>query len=235
MKKNNEIKYHIEVDIALKKNPYEGLYIAFEGIDGSGKSTQSEKLEKYLREKGRPFIFTSEPRKEGSPVGILIHQILQAKVKIPMEAMQYLYTAERIANHSEVIEPALKKGETVISHRSLWSNLPYGMLDKGTPDYSSNDARFIDEVHGLMSLYHQFIVPDITFYLKVSVETAIKRLSAMDKVKEIYEKKEKLEKIIQGYEWEVSEYPDEFTVLNGEESEEKVFAQIKKIVDQNLK
>lgn len=228
------MKFHIDLDIELKRNPYKGLYIALEGVDGSGKTTQVERLEKYLIIKGIAVVTTSEPRKEGSPIGSLIHQILQAKIKVPMEAMQYLYTAERIANHAEVVEPALKTGTVVISHRCLWSNLPYGMLDKGVPNYDDNDARVIDIAHGLMSLYHQFIVPDMTFYIRVGAETAIQRLLAMDKVREIYEKKEKLEKIIQGYEWQAVRFPEEFIVIDGEKSEDEVFATIKKKVEERL-
>ncbi len=228
------MKYHIALDIDLRRNPFTGLYVAFEGIDGSGKSTQVERLEQYLTEKGKEVVVTSEPRKDESPIGILIHQILQAKVTVPMEALQYLYTAERIANHHDVVKPALESGKIVLTHRCLWSNLPYGMLDKGMPDYESNDARVIDMVHGLLSLYHQFIVPDITFYLRVSTETAIERLSAMDKVKEIYEKKEKLDKIRKGYEWEVKQFPNEFVIIDGEQDEDAVYKHITDKIEERL-
>lgn len=228
------MKYHIAADIELRRNPNKGIYIALEGIDGSGKTTQVTLLKEYLESKGKAVVATSEPRKKDSPIGILIHQILQAKVKIPLEAMQYLYTAERISNHADVVYPALEAGKVVITHRCLWSNLPYGMLDKDLPDYDSNDARIIDMVHGLLSLYHQFIVPDITFYLRVSAETAMKRLLAMGKQMEIYEKREKLEKIAKGYEWEVKQFPNEFTVIDGEMDEDETFAQIKKVVDLKL-
>ena len=47
------MRYHIEFDISLRKNPYKGVYIAIEGIDGSGKTTQAEKLARYFKEKGK--------------------------------------------------------------------------------------------------------------------------------------------------------------------------------------
>lgn len=217
------MRYHIEFDISFRKNPYKGLYFAFEGIDGCGKTTQTEIIRKYLEKKGKKVVVTSEPRKEGSAVGKLIREILQSKIKVPSQSLQYLYTAERIINHKEVVEPSLKIGKVVLSHRSLWSNVPYGMFDRGIINYDSPDTKFINITQGLMSLYHQFIVPNITFYLRVSAETAMKRLNVMDKVKEVmYEKKEKLEKIARGYEWQVKQFPKEFVVIDGEKSTEEV-------------
>lgn len=220
------MKHHVEFDLNLRRNPYKGLYIAIEGIDGSGKTTQIEKLEAYFKSKKKSVVVTYEPRKKGSPVGELIRKVLEGKIKIPSSSLQYLYTADRIINHNSIVHPALKKGKIVLSHRCLWSNLPYGMLDKGIADYRSNDARVIDVAHGLLSLYHQFIVPDVAFYLRVSIDTALKRLSKMKKVKEIYEKGEKLKKIAAGYEWEVKKFPKEFFVIDGEKSEEKITEEI---------
>jgi dTMP kinase len=217
------MKYHVEFDIDLRRNPYKGAYIALEGIDGSGKTTQVEILRKYLEGKGENIVTTSEPRKEKSAVGRL-----KSKINVPSQSLQYLYTAERIINHKDVVEPSLKSGKVVLSHRCLWSNVPYGLLDRGVTNYDSPDAQLINVTQGLMSLYHQFIVPDITFYLRVSADTAIKRLIHMDKIKEVmYEKKDKLEKIARGYEWQLEQFPNEFVIIDGEKSEEKVFQEIK--------
>ncbi len=231
------MKYHIEFDIELRKNPYKGLYFAFEGIDGCGKTTQTEIIRKYLEKKGKRVVVTSEPRKEGSAVGKLIGEILQSRIKVPSASLQYLYTAERIVNHKDVVEPSLKSGKVVLSHRCLWSNVPYGLLDRGVTNYDSPDTKLIQVTQGLMSMYHQFIIPNITFYLRVSADTAMKRLTAMDKVKEImYEKKEKLEKIARGYEWQAKQFPKEFVVIDGEKNEEEVTKEIvKKLEARNPK
>src|SRR3990167_9082870 len=159
------MKYHVEFDIELRKNPYKGKYFAVEGIDGCGKTTQVEIIKNYLLEKGKSVVVTSEPRKEGSVVGRLIHEILQSRIKVPSQSLQYLYTAERIINHKDVVEPSLKAGKAVLSHRCLWSNVPYGLLDRGVTNYDSPDTKLIQVTQGLMSMYHQFIVPDTTFYL----------------------------------------------------------------------
>jgi len=218
--------YHIEFDISLRKNPYKGLYIAFEGIDGCGKTTQVKRLAKYLEGKGESVVATSEPRQEGSAVGRLIREILQSRIKVPSASLQYLYTAERIINHKDVVEPSLKRGKIVLSHRCLWSNVPYGLFDRGITNYDSPDTKLINVTQGLMSLYHQFIIPDITFYLSVSADTAMKRLRSMNKVIDMYEKKEKLERIAKGYEWQAKQFPKEFVVIDGEKSTEEVTREI---------
>lgn len=220
------MKQHIEFDLELRKNPYKGFYIAFEGIDGSGKSTQLEKVRDHLIKEGKKVVVTSEPRKKGSAVGRLISEILKSRIKVPFRTMQYLYTAERMINHAEIVEPALGKGNIVLSHRCLWSNVPYGLLDRGVSNFDSPDATLINITQGLLSLYHQFIIPDLTFYLRVSVDSAMRRLSKMEKEKEIYEKREKLRKILEGYEWQLKQFKDQFVIIDGEQSQQNVTEQI---------
>lgn len=227
------MKYHISFDIDFKKNPYIGGYIAFEGVDGSGKSTQVELVRLALEKSGKKTITTSEPRSD-SEIGKLIHDVLQGKVKTPPEALQYLYTADRVVNHKETVEPSLRKGLTVISHRSFWSVVPYGVMDVGKARYDKDQAQVLHVAQGLLSMYHQFVVPDITFYLRVPVAAAIERLAKMDKVKEMYEKKEKLQQIAKGYEWQLGQFPQMFYVIDGGQDEEKVTADILKRI-QNFK
>lgn len=235
MKRNKkDIEYQVSFKQTLKRNPYKGLYIAFEGIDGAGKSVQVELLDKYLNSKKKETLVTFQPRREG-PVGALINKILKGKVKVPSASLQYLYTADRIIDHLHHIEPALKSGKIVISHRCMWSNLPYGLLDKHMVDYDSDEAKIIDVAHGLFSLYNQFIIPDLTFYLRVSAETGMKRLEKMHTGFELYEKKAKMEKVAKGYEWEVKRFPGEFIIIDGEKSPEQVSKQIKRHVDEALK
>jgi len=219
------MKYHIDFDIELRRNPYKGLYIAFEGIDGSGKTTQVERLAKYFEKNKRQVVVTSEPRID-SLVGKFIHDILQGKFKVPSAALQYLYTADRVINHEEVVDKTLKKGTTVISHRSFWSVVPYGVMDKGLATYDKDKAQVLQVAQGLLSMYHQFIAPDITFYLRVPVDIALSRLAKMKKVKEIYEKREKLSQVARGYEWQLKQFPKEFVVIDGEKSEEEVTKEI---------
>ena len=98
--------YHIELDIDLKRNPYKGLYIALEGIDGSGKTTQVEKLTEYFKSKGKTVVQTREPRKEGV-IGDIVQKVLTGKMKMPSVALQYLFSTDRVLHHNDVIIPGL--------------------------------------------------------------------------------------------------------------------------------
>ncbi len=219
------MKYHVEFDLDFKRNPYKGMYIAVEGIDGSGKSTQVESLKEYFEKSGKTVTQTSEPKRD-LIVGRLIHEALKAKIDIPAPALQYLYSADRVINHESVVKPSLEKGDIVLSHRVFWSVIPYGIMDIGQDTYSKDNTEVLFVAQGLLSMYHQFIVPDVTFYLDISVDTAMRRLSQMDKQKEIYEKREKLERILRGYRWLVKEFPKEFVIINGEQSEENITEEI---------
>ncbi len=214
------MKYHVSFDIDLKRNPYKGRYIAVEGIDGSGKTTQVEKLAQYFKSQGREVVLTREPRKEGV-VGNIVQQVLTGKLRIPPAGLQYLFSTDRVLHHEEVIEPALKSGKIVISDRCFWSALVYGILDK-VGEYNEDTASFLLISQSILSMYHQFTAPDNTFLLKVPLELAFERISKKDDVKEIYEDKEKLKKLIEGYDWLANKFPQEITVVDGEGSVDEV-------------
>jgi dTMP kinase len=219
------MKYHIEFDLDLKKNPHNGLYIAVEGVDGSGKSTQIELLQKYFEEKGKTVLKTYEPNYD-NVVGKMIQEILQSKISLPSELLQYLYSASRLLHNEEYVYPSLEKGEVVISHRSFWSAIPYGILDASKEDYDYTHAKVIMAAQGILSMYHQFIAPNSTIYLRVPVEVAMERLEARKRGIELYEKKQKLEKIIKGYEWLVNEFPSEIIVVDSTQSIEEIHKEI---------
>lgn len=224
------MQYPFSLSSDLKRNPYHGRYFAFEGIDGSGKSTQVEKVKRYLEKKRKTVAITSEPMQKGK-IQEVIRDALFSKIKIPSRAYQNIYSADRGVNHATIVEPALKKGNTVLSHRSFWSAVAYGILDLGE-DYSfKNHAWPIFVAQGIFSNFHQFLAPDKTFYLKISASGAIERLQKMDKTKDIYEKGEKLAKIVHGYDTLVTKFPEEFIVIDGEQNEDSVFHEIISYID----
>lgn len=208
------MKYHISFDLDLRRNPYKGLYIAFEGIDGSGKTTQVKRLSRYFKKSGQEVIMTREPRDDGL-IGRIIRQVLQSKIKIPSVALQYLFSADRSIHHETIIKPALSQGQTIVSDRCFWSGVPYGIMDRTKDVYDHKTGNQVLIAQSILSMYHQFIVPDFAFYLKIPIKVAMARLVKDSKGKEIYEKKEKLEKIMSGYEWLVEKFPKEFTVIDG--------------------
>lgn len=210
------MNYHISFDLDLCRNPYKGLYIALEGIDGSGKTTQAEKLTEYFKKSGRKVVCTREPRKEGI-IGDIVHQVLLGKIKMPSKALQYLFSTDRVIHQEELIIPSLKEGKVVITDRCFWSAIVYGILDRmeeSKYNYKIGDLLLISQ--SILSMYHQFIVPDFTFYLKISLSTATARISNQEKAKEIYESKEKLKKLINGYEWLTKRFLKEIVTIDGE-------------------
>lgn len=225
------MQYQVNFTQTLKRNSAKGLYIAFEGIDGSGKSTQLEEIKKYFEEKNRAVTVTSEPQAEGQ-IQEIIRNALFEKVKIPSRAYQNLYSADRVINHEEIVEPALTRGDVVLTHRSIWSTPAYGLLDLGE-EYDFKKLFSVLVSQGNFSYYHQFMAPDIVFYLKVSAERAIQRLQGMEKKKDIYEKVDKLAKIVKGYDTLTTRFPDVFTVINGEEDAEKVTQAIISYIERN--
>lgn len=215
------MKYNISFDIELKKNPYKGKYIVIEGIDGSGKTTQAEKIAEYFRKKGKNVIQAREPRKTGV-IGEIIQEVLNKKLKMSNFALQYLFATDRVLSQEEVVIPALKRGNVVISDRCFWSAVVYGILDRTGGEYDYKEADFLLIVYSILSMYHRFIVPDYTFYLKIPLETSMSRIRKKDDIKEIYEDKEKLGKVIDGYNWLSAKFAKEIITIDGERSVDEV-------------
>ncbi len=220
------MKYHIEFDLEFRRNPYKGLYIALEGTEASGKTTQVEKLKEYFESKGRTVVTTREPRKEGI-IGDIVHRVLKGEMKMDSVAFQYLFSTDRVLNHQEVVMPALETGKTVISDRSFWSGVVYGVLDKGEGEYKKEIVDQLLVAQSILSFYHQFIVPDYTFYLKVPLDVSLERLmNERKQVKEIYEDKEKIRKVIEGYDVLFERFKDEVVTIDGTKSIEEVTREI---------
>lgn len=224
------MKYHVEFDIDFARNTYGGQYIVVEGIDGSGKTTQVARIIEHFKKQGKEVVVTGEPRKDKGIFGKLIQEILLSQKKIPSVAFQYLFSADRAVHQQDLIIPSLRMGKIVLSDRCFWSAVPYGIMDHMTSeadgDYNYEMGKVILAAQSILSMYHQFLLPDKTFYLDISLDTAMKRIQREEKELEIYEDKEKLAKIMLGYKWLAKEFPKEITVIDGEKSVEEVTKEI---------
>lgn len=224
------MKYHIDFDIKLRKNPYSGLYIALEGTESAGKTTQVNELAKYFISKGKEVVTTREPRKEGI-IGDIVHQVLSGKLIMNSVAFQYLFSTDRVLNHQEVVEPSLKSGKVVISDRSFWSAIVYGVLDRTEGEYSKEVMDQLLVSQSVLSFYHQFIVPDFTFYLKIPLGVSLIRLGQKKDSKEIYEDKKKIEKVIKGYEFVFSHFENNVIIIDGTKKIPEVTNQIIRLIE----
>jgi dTMP kinase len=225
------MKYHVSFDIDFKRNTSKGLYIAIEGIDGSGKTTQVERLVASFKKEVKEVVRTREPRKDVGLIGKLIQEILHGKTNLSPVAFQYLFSADRQLHHQELVLPALKAGKIVVTDRCFWSAIPYGLLDTEEKiTENSMHQKLVSQ--SILSFYHQFTVPDITIYLDVSLSKAMKRISEEHgKKSEIYEDRKKLKHAIEGYQWLLTEFPKEFTVINANQSVDKVTEEILAVIN----
>jgi dTMP kinase len=215
------MKYKVDFEIELKKNTNSGLYIALEGIDGSGKTTQVESLQKYFKSHGREVVVTAEPSRDGI-IGEIIHKILKEEISIPRIFHQYLFSIDRGIHQQDLIIPSLVAGKVVISDRSFWSGLAYGMLDKEAADGNVKDQDQVLVLLSILSMYHQFTSPDITIYLDVNTTTAIERLKGLQRKAELYENHEMLEKVKRIYDLILNKFSDSFFVVDGDRDIETI-------------
>ena len=143
-----------------------GIFITFEGIDGCGKSTQSELLKNYLESNGKDFLFVREPG--GTEIGERIREILLDKKNTQMTARTelLLFEAARAQITDEVIKPALDEGKIVLCDRFFDSSSAYQGMARGMG---------MDFVSGLNMAATGGLKPDITFFFDISAEEALER------------------------------------------------------------
>ncbi|MGW3358073.1 dTMP kinase [Streptomyces bungoensis] len=145
-----------------------GFFIALEGGDGAGKSTQAEALAEWIRAKGHEVVLTREPG--ATPVGKRLRSILLdvSSAGLSHRAEALLYAADRAEHVDTVVRPALERGAVVISDRYIDSSVAYQGAGR---DLSPTEVARINRwaTHGL--------VPHLTVLLDVSPETARERFT----------------------------------------------------------
>jgi dTMP kinase len=141
-------------------------FITFEGIEGSGKTTQMRLLYEHLRDRDVPVVVTREPG--GTVIGERIRAILldpTTKGLIP-RAELFLYGAARLQHIEEVIQPAIDAGKTVLCDRFMDATVAYQGYGRGIP---------LSEVKVMSSLVTVDLRPDLTILLDLPVETGLRR------------------------------------------------------------
>jgi dTMP kinase len=146
-----------------------GLFITFEGPDGSGKSTQARMLAERLRGEGRAVLESVEPG--GTPIGQQIRRILldPANKELTPIAELLLMFAARAQNVEQWILPALRQGKVVISDRFTDSSIAYQGAGRGLGR---------DQVLELDRIACQGLVPDVTLCIDIDSETGLARAQA---------------------------------------------------------
>ena len=206
----------------MKKNPYSGKFIALEGLDGSGQTTQAKLLQNFIKEKGVDTILTKEPTWEND-AGTWINNALRENKKLDLDELKLLqekFAEDRKWHQKNIIEPALKNGKIVISDRSQFSSFAFGA------------ASGIDINH-LFALNNKFISPDIVILLKVSPSVCMKRIQQRAERKALFEKEKQLEKVWEVYEKLAKRFKN-IIIVDGEKTIEEVHKEISQIIKKIL-
>jgi len=155
-----------------------GAFIVFEGIDGSGKSTHIKILAGKLREKGYTVVVTAEPSRDD--IGKLIRRYAKRNEgRLPAEAEALLFAADRKMHLMNVVLPAVKRGQIVISDRYLHSTLAY------------QGALGLD-LDWIMELNRFTVKPDLTILLDILPEYSLQRVK---RKKTVFEEPDYLRKV----------------------------------------
>lgn len=191
-----------------------GLFVSFEGIDGSGKSTQARTLADRLRAQDVDVIHTREPG--GSPGAEEIRAlVLQGDPdRWSAETEILLFTAARRDHLERTIRPALEAGKVVICDRFADSTRMYQGLSRG------NLRAKVDALHDLMI----GVEPDLTLLIDMDPETGLSRAKARNTVEERFEDfgASLQEAMRAGFLALAEEYADRFRVIDGARDAETV-------------
>ncbi len=205
-----------------------GLFIVFEGIDGSGKTTQLQKTVQFLENYGRKVVVTREPG--GTALGQKIRSLLldvdNRGIDDLCELM--LYAADRSHHVTEIIEPAISRGDVVLCDRYILSTLAYQGYGRGLD---------LDTIRSLNRMATHGCQPDLTVILDIDPVSARARIvqhrsNAPDRLEQ--EKVDFFERVRQGYLTEAKAEPHRFVVIDGDCSGNMVFESIQNALEKVL-
>jgi dTMP kinase len=180
-----------------------GKFISFEGIDGAGKSTHIAYVADYLRAQGRTVITTREPG--GTALGEKLREILLHE-KMHLETEALLMFAARREHIAQVIEPALARGEYVITDRFTDASFAY-----------QGGGRKLDlrKLVALEQWVHPHLQPDLTLLFDVPLDVARARLDATRDLDKFEQEKETFFADTRAeYLRRAAEFPERFRVID---------------------
>jgi dTMP kinase len=190
------------------------VFVTFEGIDGSGKSTQTELLAKALRSDGRRVVATREPG--GTELGERIRELLLGGIHVSPWSEAALFSAARAQLVEEVIYPALVDGVDVVCDRYIDSSLAYQGLARGLG---------VDRVLELNLHATRGLLPDRTFLVLLDPAEAVKRSAQPDRIEQ--EGLAFQEEVDRAYRELAELFPNRITTLDGAKSPSKLAKEVR--------
>jgi dTMP kinase len=182
-----------------------GLFVTFEGIDGSGKTTVANLVADYLRQQGLPVLLTAEPHTA------FIKQLLMTTDERTAWTETFLFLADRAEHVAKVIRPALQRGEIVLCDRFIDSTIAYQGFGLGLP---------VEQLMQLNDTVTGGLVPNLTILLDTDPEIGLRRSQR----KTIFERRslEFHERVRYGYLWLASREPHRIKVVDASQPLESV-------------
>ncbi len=179
------------------------MFVSFEGLDGSGKTTQVERLRAHLEADGREVVTAREPG--GTALGEQLRELVLHGGEMTPWAEALLYAAARAELVAEVIEPALARGADVLLDRYFDSSVAYQGIGRGLG---------LHEVLDLNLLAVGGLVPDRTFVLAVDPTSSLERVGGSpDRIER--EAGEFHARVAAGYERLAALFPERLVLLDG--------------------
>lgn len=202
----------------VKVNPYPGLFVAIEGLDASGDTTQAALLAGWLKPLfGERLVkLTKEPTNHA--VGGLIRDSLQHLYKISPFGLQITFASDRSYHLEQDVEPILAEKGIVVTDRYYFSSFAYGSV-----------GLTLEEQEVVRQVNSQFIHPDVIILLKVPPEECARRQVRSRSQQELFEKTEVLRQVWAAYEELAQEYPNVY-IVDGTPAPHVVFSEILRIV-----
>ena len=201
-----------------------GLFITFEGVDGCGKSTQLDLLQKYLEDKGFEVVITREPGAKG--LGEEIRKLLlHYDGYISPKCEAFMFLADRAQHIDTIIKTAVTEGKIVLCDRHTDSTVAYQGYGRGED---------IEKLKYLNNLATGGFVPDLTLIYDVDIETTLKR-RGNDRDRMEQAGKDFQIKVQNGYKKIAENEPDRVKIIDAKPDIDTVFEQTKKTVEQLIK
>lgn len=207
------------------------MFITFEGPEGSGKSTQIQRVGAWLRDAGRACVITKEPG--GTPIGDRVRAILLDSASAGMDAWAevLLYSASRRQHVVERIRPALAQGELVLCDRYTDATIAY-----------QGYGRLIDldRLQTLNAWATEGVLPDLTLLYDIDEETGLARAHQRNATMDVDEGRLEAEdlrfhrRVREGYLAMAVAEPKRFAVIDGSGSIDDVFARTLDVVRQRI-
>jgi len=197
-----------------------GLFIVFEGVEGSGKTTHMERLKAFLQEFGKDVLITREPG--GTAIGERIRALLldPGAKEMDAKAEALLYAAARAQHVAQVIRPALEEGTIVLGDRFLDSSIAYQGIARGLGD---------DDIFRLNVWATDEMIPDLVILLNVDADVGLARATgARDRMEQ--EDLSFHRKVGEAYLQLAKAHPSRFVVVDASESVESVREQVERAV-----